>query len=955
MKKLLFILLFVALAAQRGATQCGFSITFDRQAEVDAFPAMYPDCVDLDAYFYIKGGADITNLDSLQQLRSSSNRFWIENCPNLTDISGLRNIKTFNDFRISGCASLTSLRGLEQVRHFDGLNIGGNAALPDLISFDSLESVGGIAISGNPALAGLGHFPRLKSVSSHFSFIQNNALQSIAGAFPVLEHLPQLTVDSCANFTSFSGLDRLRTMNTFQVWRNHKLQNFNGLDSLRNVWGSLVAQDLSSLQSLEGMPNLQSVRDLTVRRNANLEALPGLPKNGCVNAQFTVQDCPRLKSFEGMEGCVRSLYNLRVSNCDSLRNLRGLDSLRFLADPPAGSSSSGAFSFYDNALLENLEGLESLDSSALGLGVWDCPNFQSFEGLKNLRFLGQLAVYGCPRLKNLHGLEALRFLTDGFFVYENDSLETLDGIGPVVGASNGYVSVHGNPRLSKCDQVGVCNLTRAHLEQALSIPAYLLPRFEDNLPGCNHYTEVLDSCAQNFSGFSGRVFMDAECDTLPGGTIVNLPHQIIRRADGTPVAATNNAGVYLGYAQPGADLTLKPTPIARYHVAPDSHFVAAAALPSEYLGLNFKFCPDFDFNDLRATLAHYRPPVPGFQHRYRACVENRGTKIYDANLTLDLSSQFDNYLTIKDLNGGQQIAPNVVAWSITDLQQFKARCFVVRVELSPGAPIGEILPAKLLAEADPLGPADIDPANNLAEWPQRIVASYDPNDKTVLPEEVNLETNPGEEHLLTYTVRFQNTGTFPASFIEIVDTLPENLDIRSIEMRAWSHNCRMIFPDSNVVKWRFDNINLPDSASNEAASHGYVQFSVRTKPPIWAGSVVENRVGIYFDFNSVVLTNFAKTRFYLTVAAPEAVSAGRLRVFPNPAAGQFWVEIHDLPLTENCLLEIADPMGRVLRRQNFTGEKMLMGRGDLPGGLLFLTLKNSSGAVLAAGRAVSGY
>ncbi|MCC6462589.1 MAG: hypothetical protein IT260_19125 [Saprospiraceae bacterium] len=930
MKHLLYLLAWLLPNLPAAQAQCGFSISFDSQAEIDAFPSMYPDCIHLDVWLDIHNAPDVTNLDSLQQIVSSSSRFWIENCPKLTDISGLRNIKTFKDLRIANCDALSSLHGLEQAKYIEGLNIGGNAALTDLISFDSLERVGGIALSDNPALVSLGRFPRLKTVDSHISITQLAALASFAGAFPVLEHVPQLTVDSCANFTSFSGFDRLRSLNTLQVWRNHQLQNFNGLDSLRQIGALLVAQDLSQLRSLEGMPNLESIRDLNIRRNARLEALPGLPKNGCLKAQLVVQDCPRLKSLTGLEGCVRSLYELRVSGCDSLQNLRGLDSLRFLVKPPP-TSLGGAFLFYNNSSLENLEGLEHLDSSALGLSVRECPNFQSLKGLENLHFLQQLHINDCPRLKNLHGLEALRFLPEGFLVYENDSLETLDGLGPVIGANKGNVSVYNNPRLSNCEQAGICNMTHTQLERALSIPASLFPRFENNLPGCNHYTEVLDSCAQAFSGFSGRVFMDAECDTLPGGTLVNLPHHIIRRAsDGIPLAATNNAGMYFAYAPPGEDLILKPTPVARYQTTPDSHFVAASTLPSEHLGLDFKLCPDFQFNDLRATLAPYRPPVPGFQHRYRACIENQGTKMYDGTLTLDLRSPFDNYLVLADAGGGQQILPQVVSWTITDLPQFKPRCYTVRVEVLPGAPLGEILPAKLLAETDPQEPADVNPANNLAEWPQRIVASFDPNDKTVLPEAINLETQP-DSHRLQYLVRFQNTGTAPATFVEVLDTLEAGLDIRTLELLSVSHNCRMSFPADSVVKWSFDYINLPDSSSNEPASHGFIQFAVEARPGMQPTDSIRNRVGIYFDFNPVVLTNFATTRFFLPVstsATPGAVAA--FLVTPNPVLrGQPLQILLENEFVGQTKIEVLGLDGRVLRSV-FREKTARRARFDLP-------------------------
>lgn len=82
-----------------------------------------------------------------------------------------------------------------------------------------------------------------------------------------------------------------------------------------------------------------------------------------------------------------------------------------------------------------------------------------------------------------------------------------------------------------------------------------------------------------------------------------------------------------------------------------------------------------------------------------------------------------------------------------------------------------------------------------------------------------------------------------------------------------------------------------------------------------------------------------------------------LRVFPNPFGDRFWVEIPahaDAQSSSNIRhLEISDPTGRILRRQNFTGEKMEIERGDLPDGMLFLTLKNAAGAVLASGRAVA--
>jgi hypothetical protein len=53
----------------------------------------------------------------------------------------------------------------------------------------------------------------------------------------------------------------------------------------------------------------------------------------------------------------------------------------------------------------------------------------------------------------------------------------------------------------------------------------------------------------------------------------------------------------------------------------------------------------------------------------------------------------------------------------------------------------------------------------------------------------------------------------------------------------------------------FDNIALPDSTTNEAGSHGFVQYSVRAKAGLPNGAQIPNTASIYFDFNLPVVTN----------------------------------------------------------------------------------------------------
>ena len=53
----------------------------------------------------------------------------------------------------------------------------------------------------------------------------------------------------------------------------------------------------------------------------------------------------------------------------------------------------------------------------------------------------------------------------------------------------------------------------------------------------------------------------------------------------------------------------------------------------------------------------------------------------------------------------------------------------------------------------------------------------------------------------------------------------------------------------------FNNIQLPDSNVNEPASHGFVKFKINQRANNPLGTVIENKAGIYFDFNEAVITN----------------------------------------------------------------------------------------------------
>lgn len=236
---------------------------------------------------------------------------------------------------------------------------------------------------------------------------------------------------------------------------------------------------------------------------------------------------------------------------------------------------------------------------------------------------------------------------------------------------------------------------------------------------------------------------------------------------------------------------------------------------------------------------------------------------------------------------------------------------------------------------------DFFPADNHQKWSSTVVGSFDPNDKMVSPGDTEYGGKIFEkDSLLRYTVRFQNTGNYPARTVEIRDTLDKNLDITSIQLLGTSHPypLQLRFEGQNTLVFRFENIHLPDSMASQTMSQGFVGFSIKRKPNLPFGTRIKNRAGIYFDYNAPVLTNWVESVLSMPVGTrPEAVANMEVVVFPNPNTGIFTVELPQ-PAASGMAFRVIDLAGRLaLEKQVEVGSAyQAIEAAALPGGLYFL-------------------
>ncbi|MDX1908765.1 MAG: FG-GAP-like repeat-containing protein [Bacteroidia bacterium] len=236
---------------------------------------------------------------------------------------------------------------------------------------------------------------------------------------------------------------------------------------------------------------------------------------------------------------------------------------------------------------------------------------------------------------------------------------------------------------------------------------------------------------------------------------------------------------------------------------------------------------------------------------------------------------------------------------------------------------------------------ECDPEDNSAVAEDEVVGSFDPNDKQVYPIGAGANHYILSSDTLYYKIRFQNVGTAEALRVVIRDTLSPFLNPASFVQGPMSHEGFVVIGEGGELVWTFNNINLPDSGSDEPGSHGFVQFKIVPYSSLPNESLIENSAAIYFDFNEPVITNtvfhtvtdrLTYEDDYLLILAmyptPLVSGDGRITVF-NLQEGIIPVPLTQVEIYNNTGLRVAilDGGGK---------SELIFPRGALPAGAYFM-------------------
>ena len=268
----------------------------------------------------------------------------------------------------------------------------------------------------------------------------------------------------------------------------------------------------------------------------------------------------------------------------------------------------------------------------------------------------------------------------------------------------------------------------------------------------------------------------------------------------------------------------------------------------------------------------------GFKSSYGINVQNKGITTSNG---VSLLTEFPSSMNVIDANipwtSKQVIADKIIiTWDLGTMNYLDTKSIVLNFILPTSVNVGDQLTSTFRISGTG---SDCQPINDVQIDAQTVYGSVDPNDILANPVGV------GDEHFIhgkdeiTYKIRFQNVGNYPAEFVNIMDELPEGIDVQSISKISSSHRYELKM-EGNKVQFYFPSINLADSTSNEEESHGFVQFTVSQERSVTKDKFFENSASIQFDYNEFIQTN----KVYHTILRDDnSDNSAELILFPNPA------------------------------------------------------------------------
>lgn len=891
----IFSLLTTALHAQCPPGD----VLLNGQVEIDNFLAEYPDCTEIQGNLEVRTalGDNVNSLAPLANIRKVGGDFSLISTYgslsplNIDSILGDFNLGGFSD-DLSGYDKLkyiggsltvtadnyTDLRGLENIDTLYGdLAIRNANSLRSLEGLDSLRWIGGnLRITDNLSLPDLQGLGALRVIRGDVIVRENDVLASFEGLSQMEEIGGTMEIRESPALTSFRGMEQVRRIGRIELFADNGFRNFEGLSALETIDSDLFITNNDYLENFAGLSSLKQANALRIHFCDKLVNMEGLTAPELEVNTVYLWELPSLANLRGLQGMKDVGLSLDIVSCNNLLALDGLslgDSIRGslvfsenqrLADAGALQNVQyvGGDLFWDR--LSQLEQLPAMQLKQVGgnFGLEALGKLHSQDGFAQLATVGgDLDVVGLDSLRTLDFLSGLQYVGGTLRVLHNGTLADIEGIANAFVAGN--LNIAHNDSLSSCSVASVC----AKLAQQ---PATVF--ISGNADGCRDAEEVETLCDYGLSVIEVFYDQNGNGQKDSGDRAVRIGQFMVD-------------GAFTLFTPPGGRLVVPPPDSGSREIVyqhpgqwvlttgNDTLLFGSGDLPRLfYIGITPAGEPQ---EQLDYTLSS-QPVVCDREVRFFINVRNAGTAIADPSFCFRYSGELLSFIP------GDSIAENTIC--------------------PTGDATGELYPGDLLSVEALIGLPGVEaigdtlhfslnPRNNpdsiLYLYEPILRCAFDPNDKLASPSGRPEEARIPPDTPIDYTIRFQNTGNFPAEDVVLADTLSAYLDLSTFQLLSASHPLSEIRLEGNALRFSFLGIYLPDSTSNEAESHGFVQFRLWQMPGLEHETLIRNSAAIYFDQNPPIFTNTVGRVVFDPPSGIEetGAEASRLQLYPNPTDG----------------------------------------------------------------------
>ena len=453
----------------------------------------------------------LATLDDLSGLVAVGRNLWVFSNPDLVALTGLENLRRVYRLDVQQNAHIQDLNALQDLSA-TAVNVGNNAALsslvglsgvqgwlqalsvsqcPSLLTLEGLEGiteVNTLSISNNTNLQSLSALGGLTRVEFDALFINNDALNNLAGLESLAKVGRDFRVSQSENLASIS---QLTSLTDFGQWGGELLffdnprlpecevQSLAGTlaASCANCSGNLLCDDGNECTSdacsggtCNAVPTAGSScqvgagvcdafggcvepascdlgltgpgiidGDYVVDQVDTATDLAGLADVWCVTGNLSIKSTS-LATLDDLSGLVAVGRNLWVFSNPDLVALTGLENLRrvYRLDVQQNAHiqdlnalqdlSATAVNVGNNAALSSLVGLSGVQGWLQALSVSQCPSLLTLEGLEGITEVNTLSISNNTNLQSLSALGGLtRVEFDALFI-NNDALNNLAGL-----------------------------------------------------------------------------------------------------------------------------------------------------------------------------------------------------------------------------------------------------------------------------------------------------------------------------------------------------------------------------------------------------------------------------------------------------------------------------------------------------------------------------------------------